>query len=424
MYPRSAPRNRQCRSGLELAPAGVSPTSSDGVPGQAASADTQPFRDTEVGAAVDSCALPRRPRASVLGIDASPLRVALIASAKYPIRQPFAGGMEAHTWALARGLRQRGHIVTVFAGAGCDPDLSVSQITPKRVQLSPAARTDVSMAPADWLQDHHAYLQLMMDLAAPDAPFDVVHNNCLHYLPLATARLLTLPMVSTLHTPPTPWLESAIQTGTCPVHFVAVSQHTARAWQHQIPTVRVISNGVNPDRWRYGAGGGGAVWFGRLVPEKGADLAIRAAHLAGVDLELMGPIGDRTYFDREIAPLLDRHTRYLGHLDHSQLAERVARASVCLVTPRWDEPYGLVVAEALACGTPVCGFDRGALSELLSEDVAVLVAPDDVAALAAGIAKASRLPRAVARDRAVRHCSEDAMVDSYVRLYQELVPQR
>src|ERR1700759_618530 len=95
------------------------------LPGQAASADTQPFRDTEVGAAVVSCALPRRLRASVIDIDASPLRVALIASAKYPIRQPFAGGLEAHTWALARGLRQRGPQVTVFAGAGSDPDLCV-----------------------------------------------------------------------------------------------------------------------------------------------------------------------------------------------------------------------------------------------------------------------------------------------------------
>jgi glycosyltransferase involved in cell wall biosynthesis len=114
----------------------------------------------------------------------------------------------------------------------------------------------------------------------------------------------------------------------------------------------------------------------------------------------------------------------LGHLDHSELAERVGRARVCLVTPRWDEPYGLVAAEALACGTPVCGFDRGALSEILSADVAVLVAPDDVEALAAAIPAAARLSRAAARDRAVRHCSEDAMIDSYVSLYRDLARSR
>jgi glycosyltransferase involved in cell wall biosynthesis len=349
------------------------------------------------------------------------LRVALIASARYAIRQPFAGGLEAHTWALARGLRRRGHTVTVFAGAGCDPDLAVREIIPSRVQLSSAARADVSMAPADWLQDHHAYLQLMMDLATPQAPFDLVHNNCLHYLPLATARLLTLPMISTLHTPPTPWLESAIQTGTCPVHFVAVSHHTARAWEPQLPEVQVIANGVDPNLWRYGPGGGPAVWFGRLVPEKGAELAIRAAQLAGVDLEIMGPIGDHAYFERHVAPLLDARTRYVGHLNHSQLAERVRQASVCLITPRWDEPYGLVAAEALACGTPVAGFNRGALSEVLSTDVAVLVPPDDVAALADAIPLARALSRAAARRRAVVHCSQDAMIDAYIDLYRNLV---
>jgi len=83
-------------------------------------------------------------------------RIALIASARFAIREPFAGGLEAHTWALAKGLRRRGHEVTVFAGAGCDPELS----------------------------EHHAYLQLLLELADRGrADFDVVHNNCLHYLP-------------------------------------------------------------------------------------------------------------------------------------------------------------------------------------------------------------------------------------------------
>jgi glycosyltransferase involved in cell wall biosynthesis len=280
---------------------------------------------------------------------------------------------------------------------------------------------DVSMAREDWLQDHHAYLELMLELAAPDTPFDIVHNNCLHYLPLATARLLALPMISTLHTPPTPWLESAIQSGTCPVRFVSVSRHTAAAWRHQIPSVEVIANGVDPEQWREGSGGGPAIWFGRLVPEKGADLAIRAAQLAGVELDVVGPVGDAGYFEQCIAPLLNSNIRYLGHLDHARLAELVGRASVCLVTPRWDEPYGLVAAEALACGTPVAGFDRGALSEVLADDVAILVAPDDVAALAAAIPTARQLSRASARERAVRHCSEDAMIDSYVSLYRQLV---
>ena len=93
---------------------------------------------------------------------------------------------------------------------------------------------------------------------------------------------------------------------------------------------------------------------------------------------------------------------------------------MALVTPCWDEPYGLVVAEALACGTPVCGFARGALPELLPEDCGRLVAPGDVEALAAALGPASRLSRATAREHAVRTCSLDVMVDRYVELYDSL----
>ena len=135
-----------------------------------------------------------------------PLRTALIASARFAIAEPFAGGLEAHTWALAQGLRRRGHAVTVFAGAGSDPDLGVRQLTAARPRISDAARADVSMPARDWLDEHHAYLQLLLDLADHgQADFDVVHNNSLHYLPIAMARTLPVPMISTLHTPPTPW---------------------------------------------------------------------------------------------------------------------------------------------------------------------------------------------------------------------------
>ena len=108
-----------------------------------------------------------------------------------------------------------------------------------------------------------------------------------------------------------------------------------------------------------------------------------------------------------------------GHLTHDQLAVLLGRASACLVTPRWDEPYGLVAAEALACGTPVCGFARGALPELLDEQCAVLVEPDDVEALAAGLLAAARLPRAAARAHAAARCSQDRMIEQYENLYLE-----
>jgi glycosyltransferase involved in cell wall biosynthesis len=118
--------------------------------------------------------------------------------------------------------------------------------------------------------------------------------------------------------------------------------------------------------------------------------------------------------------LLGGDVRYRGHLTHDELAVMLGRASVCLVTPRWDEPYGLVAAEALACGTPVCGFARGALPELLDDRCAVLVEPDDVQALCAGLRAAARLSRAAARVHAAARCSQDQMIAQYEDLYREV----
>jgi glycosyltransferase involved in cell wall biosynthesis len=349
------------------------------------------------------------------------LRIAIIASARYPIRQPFAGGLEAQTWSLAVGLRERGHQVTLFAGSEGDPLSEVAEVHSRWPTISDAAKADSSMPPLAWLEEHHAYLRVMLELAGSGlGRFDVIHNNSLHHLPVAMASAVAVPMVTTLHTPPIPWLESAIQLGPCPVTFVAVSRHTAQAWQHALASVKVIPNGVDLDRWQFGAGGRSLIWFGRLVPEKGPELAIQAARLARLPLDLVGPVSNHRYFTEQVEPLLGDGVRYVGHLEHEGLARLVARSAACLVTPRWDEPYGLVAAEALACGTPVAGFARGALPEVLDDTCGVLVEADDVAALATAAQQAALLPRTAARRRAVGHCSVTAMLDGYERLYQKL----
>jgi glycosyltransferase involved in cell wall biosynthesis len=348
------------------------------------------------------------------------LRIALIASARYPIREPFAGGLEAHTWQLALRLRERGHAVTVFGGSGSDPALDVHAMA-ALPPISADARGDVSM-PAEWfLAEHHAYLALMLQLSDPGSEFDVVHNNSLHYLPVAMASTLTAPLLTTLHTPPTPWLESAVRLPCAvPRRFAAVSAATAAQWGAAIAGIDVVRNGVDTRVWTPGPGGGTPVWSGRLVPEKGPEEAIRAARAAGTGLRLAGPRPDRRYFDERVAPLLGDGIDYLGHLDHAALARLVGSASVAVVSPCWDEPYGLVVAEALACGTPIAGFARGALPELLDDSTGVLVPPDDVNALAAAIPRAARLDRAAVRRYAERTCSVETMVDGYERVYQEL----
>ncbi|WP_103381344.1 glycosyltransferase [Pseudonocardia dioxanivorans] len=352
----------------------------------------------------------------------TPLRVALIASSTHPIREPFAGGLEAHTALLARELTRRGHVVTVFAAPGSELAPGVRVEIMHSLRLSDAARADVSMPAAVFMAEHHAYLDLMLRLAdghdVDGHALDVVHNNSLHHLPVAMARTVRVPVVTTLHTPPTPWLESAIATAAGR-HGVltAVSTHTAGAWRHVAGEVTVIRNGVDVEARAPGPGGGPLVWAGRLVPEKGAHLAVDAARRAGCALDLAGPVSDRAYFDEMVAPRLGGAVRYVGHLAHSELTSLMGRASAVLVTPCWEEPYGLVVAEALACGTPVAGFAVGALPELVDDSCGRLVPAGDTAALAAVVPTVTGLSRRAARRRAELHWSHRRMVDEYVGLY-------
>jgi glycosyltransferase involved in cell wall biosynthesis len=353
------------------------------------------------------------------------LRIALIASSRYAVSQPFAGGLEAHVWHLARALARRGHQVSLFAAAGSDQDLDCHTLAVRGLDISEAAQADVSMPIAEFMADHHAYLTLMLKLAScARDDFDVIHNHSLHYLPVAMAPMLSIPMLTTVHTPPTPWLESAIDASAgLGTRFAAVSEHTAAAWRRAIEHITVVPNGIATLRWPLGPGGGSLVWFGRITPEKAPHLAIKAARRTGRPLVLAGPISDPHYFANEVAPHLGEKARYAGHLDQDQLAQLVGAAAAVLVTPMWDEPYGLVVAESMCCGTPIVAFARGGIPELVAPESGRLVAPGDVAAMADAVATAVRLPRMQVRDHAVRRCSSEAMLGAYLDLYRQMLDE-
>ncbi|CAA9475894.1 MAG: FIG00549115: hypothetical protein, partial [uncultured Solirubrobacteraceae bacterium] len=227
------------------------------------------------------------------------LDIGIVASARHPIREPFAGGLEMQTHALARRLRARGHTVTVYASACSDPELGVEPVCEEAslLDLSEAAAQDPSMVARRFLDEHHAYLHLMLRLGGRG--HDVVQNNSVHYLPMAMASAVATPMVTTLHTPPTPWLESGLQSRAEESGvFVSVSETNARAWRRSVDVDRVVPNGIDLERWRFGlcADAGRAVWTGRIVPEKGAHLAVAAAHAAGLAVDVAGPVHDERYF--------------------------------------------------------------------------------------------------------------------------------
>ncbi|GGG20146.1 glycosyl transferase family 1 [Rhodococcoides trifolii] len=351
------------------------------------------------------------------------LRIALLASSRFPVRQPFAGGLEAHVWQLARSLSGRGHEVSLFAADGSSVDAPYSRIPVRRFDMTDIAAADPT-TPRWAVEEHHAYLAVMMDMAGElRDSFDVIHNHSLHYLPIAMSPMVSTPMLTTLHTPPFAWLESAValQQGAF-TQFAAVSAFTARQWHPVTGDVPVVPNGIPLDSWPVGDGAGEyAVWSGRLVPEKGVTQAIEAARAAGYRLKLAGPTSNIDYFRSEVQPLLGADVTYEGHLRRDDLAALVGGASVAVVSPLWEEPYGLVVAEALSCGTPVAAYSRGGIPEIIDATSGRLAPPDDIGGLADAIFEAAQLSRSDVRARAEQACSEETMVDRYLTMYRSML---
>ena len=361
-----------------------------------------------------------------------PLRVALVGTARYALREPFVGGLAAHVVGLARGLARRGHDVTLFAPAGSAAGAGVRVVpfcAASGLDYSEAARGDVSMLAEPFMREHHAALSLMLGLGRGAwGRFDVVHNHSLHHLPIAMAPAVDAAHLTTLHAPPTPWQESAFACLPAPDRPAAVTvSATNRAlWRRSLPSCGLVPNGVDLGRWAFSAAAdpGLAVWAGRIVPEKGPHLAIDAARAAGLRLRLVGPVHDRAYYDAEVAPRLGPDVEAVGHASHAELAGHYGAASVALSTARWAEPYGLTLVEALACGTPVAAFRRGAAPELLTDETGRLATPDDAGDLARAAGEAAALDRRACRRWVRGHASERAMIDRYLALYRRLVAER
>jgi glycosyltransferase involved in cell wall biosynthesis len=340
------------------------------------------------------------------------VRVALVASLVSPIRPAEANGPHAVIRDLAAGLSDRGHAVTVWAAEGS----IVDGVALREVPVEAAAAGASFQAgggrppPAAIAALDRAFARLFAALRA-DAP-DAVSQHAFDVAAIELAE--GLPVLHTLHLPPTvASVVAAARRSRAPL--ATVSEAAARRWRAAgLGHISVLRNGVPIGPPDDGAPPEPvALVAGRISPEKGTDAAIRVARRAGLGLRVVGDVYDAAYHVQRVEPLL-RPGEFLGPLPRHQLASLMARAAVFVMPIRWDEPFGLVAAEAQMAGCPVVAYRRGALPEIVEDGVGgCLVQPDDEDALVAAIRQARSLDRPAIRRRAERELGLDRMIDGY-----------
>jgi len=344
------------------------------------------------------------------------------------IREPQQGGSQAFVSDLARGLTGRGHDVHVYAASGSeipgaevvDTGVDPHSLAATLYRAFGAAEDSAAAAAAAEGAFAAAYG------AVRDGRYDVVHNHAFDAPAVRLAAALQVPVVHTVHLPPDRAVSAALRDvarGSRPPAVAAVSDFQASAWRRVVP-VDAILPPYPPTRgipWS-AAAGAGALFAGRLSPEKGAAQAIDIARAAGVPIEVYGDVYDAEYSREQIDPRRGRPgvTVHPG-VPRAALWEIMARAAVVLCPSRWDEPFGLAAAEAQACGTPVVAFRRGGLSEVIVDGVTgFLVRADDVAAGAEAVARAPGLSRAACRQHAEGRLDLDVSLDAHERLYRRV----
>lgn len=335
------------------------------------------------------------------------MRIGLIAPPWITVPPVGYGGTEAVVDQLALGLQAAGHepILAAHPDSRCPVEvvtvdgeqrLEIGSLR-EEASFSAAARTVLEDAGVDVIHDHTAGCALV-------------------------ERPSTVPVVVTMHGPPDDRLLPLYRRLGERDALVAISQAQARL-ARGVRVARVIHHGVDPDAYPVGDGGGGyLLHLGRMSPDKGIDTAIRVARRSGVDLVIASKMREpeeQAYFDATIRPMLGPGVEFVGEVQGVEKLRLLGGARALLNPIRWDEPFGMVMIESLACGTPVIATPRGAAPEIVLAGLGRLVTTEDE--MVSAVAEVDRCDRVACRDAVRQRFSTRRMVEHHLDLYHELI---
>jgi glycosyltransferase involved in cell wall biosynthesis len=339
------------------------------------------------------------------------MRVAMLCPPWFPVPPPGYGGVEWIVHLLTEGLVEAGVEVTLFASGDSRTDAELAAV--------------YNEAPSEWIG--HTFWELRHTLACLErgAEFDVVHDHS-GLLGLALSGLAGVPFVHTVHGPldeEAGTLYESICRLVPSANLISISLNQRRP-KPELPWLANVPNALDLERYPFHGGHEDYLLFlGRMSPTKGAHRALEVAREAGLPLKLAGKCREpleRAYFDAYVHPGLGEHAEYVGEVSHADKVELLQRARATLVPIDWEEPFGLVLIESLACGTPVIATRRGAVPEVIEDGVTGVIV-DRYEEMAAVLPQADALDphrmRAAVRER----FTPERMVSDYLDAYERAI---
>jgi glycosyltransferase involved in cell wall biosynthesis len=344
------------------------------------------------------------------------LRIAMLAPPWIPVPPPGYGGIEFVVALLCDALVDQDHRVELLCAPGSRSKASVRPLLD--------APHPESIERAVFEADHVARAFAAVDAAAEAGePFDLVHDHS-GYTALAMADRLATPLVHTVHGP--------FDNDTMPFYgyhgakgsLVCISNAQARAAPAGADVAAVVPNPIDVDCWPVGYRKEDyLLWVGRIVPEKGPHRAIKVARAVRRPLVLAGPVQPRfeRFFATEVEPHIDGSAvRYVGEVGGVRKQRLFADAFAFLMPIRWPEPFGMVIVEALAAGTPVLAFAHGAAPEIIQDGVNGFLVEDEEEMIAA-VEKAAAIDPARCRQAAAERYAPDRVALGYEAVYLDAV---
>lgn len=337
-------------------------------------------------------------------------KIAILASNLYPIPPRATAAAELIVSQITEGLVQRGFPVTLYAAGDAKTRARLVSVT-KRASIRDSKIGMGNHKAYEFIQASHAYADAQRWGA----------KVLLSHVPMVSAHFAAFagfPTVALLHSPPT-FTDSQVMASAPKQKYISISNNQ-RKLAKGAKFITTIYHGVDTKSLRYQPKPGAYLAFlGRIRDYKGVAESIAVAQTLRIPLKIAGPIGDADYFAKFVKPALNKQIQYIGEITHGQKSAFLGGALATLFPIGWEEPFGLVIPESLACGTPVIAFQRGSVPELLRDGKTGYIVRT-VPQMITAVRKISHLTRKTCRHEAEHRFSVDRMVDDYARLLTRL----